>query len=355
MPSSTNARRVARRIAIGLCFGYASLSASVARSAEDGLFASTEPLVLRIEAPFSTIVNTRKKPEYQDAVLKFQDANGERSVGLRLRVRGHSRVEACDFPPLLLNFKTSELVGTLFEGEDKLKLTTHCKAISSHDQLIRLEYLTYRALNLLTETSLRARPVTVTYYDTQRAHVVAAERTGFFVEDDERFAARKGLQTVDVVSIDRGRYDRDAAGLVDMFEYFIGNTDWSALQGPKGSHCCHNILPFQRGDGVLVPVPYDFDSSGIVNAPYALPDQRLRIASVRQRLYRGPRCQPTADLERQFAKFDAVRPQLLELFSVSSGLDKSTAAGATGYVQEFFAVRADPKKVGRAFFTGCKN
>ncbi|HUL82828.1 MAG TPA: hypothetical protein VL131_11825 [Gammaproteobacteria bacterium] len=337
-----------------MCFGYASLAASVALSAENGLFASTEPLVIRIEAPFSTIVNSRKKPEYQDAVLKFQDANGERSVGLRLRVRGHSRVEACDFPPLLLNFKTNELVGTLFEGEDKLKLTTHCMAISSHDQLIRLEYLSYRVLNLLTETSLRARPVTVTYYDTQRMRVVAAERMGFFVEDDERFAERKGLQPVDVVSIDRGRYDRDSLALVDMFEYFIGNTDWSALLGPKGSHCCHNVLPFQRGDGVLVPVPYDFDSSGIVNAPYALPDQRLRIAAVRQRLYRGPRCQPTADLEAQFAKFDAARPQLLELFSVSSGLDKSTAAGATSYVQEFFAVRADPKKVERAFFTGCK-
>jgi len=354
MRPPTNACRVAHQVAIASCLGGALLAASVARAAEDGLFAATEPLAVRIEAPLTTILNRRENPEYQNATLKFQDASGARSVDVRVRVRGKSRVQACDFPPLLLNFKSSELIGTVFEGEDKLKLTTHCKFNSSHDQYIRLEYLSYRALNLLTDTSLRARLLKVTYYDTQRMRVVA-ERPGFFVEEDDRFGERKGLQRVDVESIDRARYDRDAVGLVDMFEYFIGNTDWSATAGPKGSHCCHNVVPFQRADGMLVPVPYDFDSSGIVNVPYALPDQRLRISSVRQRLYRGPRCEPVADLETRFAKFDALRPQLLDLYSTSSGLDSNVAKSATSYIEGFFAVRADPKKVEREFRAGCKN
>jgi hypothetical protein len=310
--------------------------------------------VLRLEAPFATIQNTRAKPEYQDATLKFQDASGERSLDVRVRVRGKSRVQACDFPPLLVNFRTSELVGTSFEGEDKLKLVTHCKINASFDQYLRLEYLSYRALNLLTDMSLRARPLKVTYYDTQRKRVIA-ERPGLFIEDEERFAERKGVQKVDLEKIDRARYDREALGLVDMFEYFIGNTDWAATLGPKGSHCCHNIVPYQRADGMLVPVPYDFDSSGIVNVPYAAPDERLHITSVRDRVYRGARCEPTPDLEPRFAKFDAVRPQLLELFSTSSGLEKGYAATARSYVEGFFAVRADPKRVERAFRAGCKN
>jgi hypothetical protein len=353
MPFATNARHLARRAAVAVGLGCALLAATT-RAADNALFSSQEPLVLRLEAPFATILNTRAKPEYQDATLKFNDASGERSLGLRLRVRGKSRVQACDFPPLLVNFKTNELVGTPFEGEDKLKLTTHCKTNTSHDQYIKLEYLSYRALSLLTDLSLRVRPVKVTYFDTQRARVLA-ERPGFFVEDEERFADRERLQKVDLVSIDRARYDRETLGLVDMFEYFIGNTDWSAFAGPKGSHCCHNIVPYQRADGMLVPVPYDFDSSGIVNAPYALPDQRLKINTVRERLYRGTRCEPAVDLEPRFAKFDAVRPQLLELFSTSSGLDSGVARGATSYVEGFFAVRADPKKVERAFRSGCKN
>jgi hypothetical protein len=354
MPSATNARRVARRVAVAAGLACALLAASGARAADNGLFASTEPLVLRLEAPFAAVENKRAKPEYRDATLKFQDASGERSLDVRVRVRGKSRVQACDFPPLLLNFKTSELVGTLFQGEDKLKLVTHCQTYASYDQYIRLEYLTYRALSLLTDMSLRARPLKVTYYDTERKRVVA-ERPGIFIEDEERFAERKGLQKVALDRIDRARYDRDALGLVEMFEYFIGNTDWSATAGPQGSKCCHNVVPYQRADGMLVPVPYDFDSTGIVNVPYAAPDERLRITSVRQRVYRGGKCEPASDLETRFAKFDAVRPQLLELFSAQSGLEKGYAASATSYVNEFFAVREDPKKVERAFRAGCKN
>jgi hypothetical protein len=353
MPFPTSARRVARRVSIAAWLSGALLAASDARAADNSLFASAEPLVLRLEAPLATIQNTHAKPEYQDGTLKFQDANGERSVDVRVRVRGHSRVHACDFPPLLVNFRTNELVGTPFEGEDKLKLVTYCGISRSYDQYVLLEYLSYRALNLLTDMSLRARPLKVTYYDTQRKRVIA-ERPGLFIEDEERFAERKGVQKVELEKIDRARYDREALGLVDMFEYFIGNTDWSEVLGPQGTHCCHNVVPYQRADGMLVPVPYDFDSTGIVNVPYALPNERLPIQSVRQRLYRG-RCEPVADLEPRFAKFDLVHPQLLELFSTASGLDKGYAASATSYVQEFFAVRADPKKVERAFRAGCKN
>jgi hypothetical protein len=93
----------------------------------------------------------------------------------------------------------------------------------------------------------------------------------------------------------------------------------------------------------------------MVNTPYALPNERLKINSVRQRLYRGGSCESLADLEPQFAKFDAVKPQLLELFSTNSGLDKRDAASATSYITEFFDTRSDPKKVERAFRSGCKN
>jgi len=354
MRPTTNARRVARRVSIVACFGGTLLGAHAARAADNGLFASAEPLVIRLEAPLTTIKNTRKQPEYRDGKLEFQDVAGVKSVDIRIRVRGKSRVQACDFPPLLLNFKTSELAGTVLEGEDKLKLVTHCGISDSYDQFLLLEYLSYRALGLLTDLTFRARPLKVTYYDTDRKRVIA-ERPGLFLENEDRFAERKGFQKNELESIDRARYDPEALGLVEMFEYFIGNTDWSATAGPKGTVCCHNIVPYQRADGTLVPVPYDFDSSGIVNPPYALPDQRLRIPNVRDRLYRGARCEPAADLEQRFAKFDAVRPQLLELFSMSSGLTKSFASSATDYVQQFFAVRADPKKVERAFRAGCKS
>ncbi len=332
----------------------ALLPAGGAYAVENGLFATSEPLVLRLEAPFSAIKGTRSKPQYMDGKLKLEEGGVEKAFDVRIRLRGHSRMEVCDFPPLLLNFKTSELKGSVLDGENKLKLVTHCKATTTYDQYLRLEYLSYRALNLLTDMSLRARPLTVTYYDTERQREVDV-RPALFIEAEDSFAERKGLTQVELQRIEPKQYDREALGLLNIFEYFIGNTDWAATAGPQGSACCHNIVPYQRPDGVLVPVPYDFDSAGIVNTPYALPNERLKINSVRQRLYRGTTCESLADFEPRFVKFDAVKPQLLELFSTSSGLDKRNAASATDYIDQFFEMRSDPKKVERAFRSGCKN
>jgi hypothetical protein len=333
----------------------ATLASSTAAYAADGrLFASNEPLVLRLEAPFAAIGRTKAKPEYMDGKLALREGGVDKSFDVRVRLRGKSRMQVCDFPPLRLNFKTGDLKGSVLEGENKLKLVTHCKATATYDQYLRLEYLSYRTLNLLTDTSLRARPLTVTYYDTERKRQLDV-RPALFIEDEEAFAEREGLTQVEVQRVEAKQYDQDALGLVNMFEYFIGNTDWSATAGPQGALCCHNVVPYRRADGMLVPVPYDFDSAGIVNAPHAVPNERLKIASVRQRLYRGTTCDSLDDFESRFAKFDAVKPQLLELFSTSSGLDKRYAAGATTYIDDFFATRSDPKKVERAFRSGCKN
>jgi len=331
-----------------------ALHGARAYAGDNALFASNEPLVLRLEAPFAALKGTKAKPEDMDGKLKLQEGGVEKTFDVRLRLRGHSRKELCDSPPLLLNFKTSDLKGSVLEGENKLKLVTQCKASATYEQYLRLEYLSYRALNLLTDMSLRARPLTVTYYDTERKREIDTQ-PALFIENEERFAERKGLTEVELTRIESKQYAGDALGLVNMFEYFIGNTDWSAVLGTQGGTCCHNIVPYRGADGVLVPVPYDFDSAGIVNTPYALPNERLRIDSVRQRLYRGTTCESLADLEPRFAKFDAVKPQLLELFSTSSGLSKTFAAGATAYVNEFFATRSDPKKVERAFRSACKS
>ena len=90
-------------------------------------------------------------------------------------------------------------------------------------------------------------------------------------------------------AVERAQYEPEALALLDVFQYLIGNTDWSAFAGPRGEDCCHNVVPYVRADGTFVPVAYDFDASGIVNPPHAAPDQRLPIRNVRQRLYRG-RC-----------------------------------------------------------------
>ncbi len=64
-----------------------------------------------------------------------------------------------------------------------------------------------------------------------------------------------------------------------IFEYMIGNTDWSMVYQ-------HNVEMLYLNSAAF-SIPYDFDHSGIVNAYYAKPNPMLNIRSVRDRVYRG--------------------------------------------------------------------
>ena len=333
----------------------AACCAAATFSASADLFGTDEPLALTLSAPFNTVFRQREDEDrqFQEAKLAYRDAAGvDVAVPLRVRVRGKSRAAVCDFPPLLLNFRTAELVGTAFEGEDRLKLVTHCKASATYDEYLQLEYLSYKVWSLVSATSLRARLVEVGYFDAERERELG-KRPGILLEDEDRFGERHGLTKFEGPTIARAKYDAQSLVLLEVFQYFLGNTDWSATQGPAGADCCHNVVPYVRADGVMVPVPYDFDSAGLVNAPHALPDERLPIRTVRQRLYRGP-CHTADELAPSFERFREQRASILALFGEQSGLSAKVAAGARAYVEGFYAILDDPKQREDAFFDACR-
>ena len=317
------------------------------------LFADDAPLTLRLEAPFATVKRSASDPQYSPGRLTYASADGAAvAVDLRVRARDKSRLAACSFPPLLLNFRTDDLDDTLLESQNRLKLVTHCEPRDANAQWVHLEYLAYRVLNLVTDASLRARPVEVTYFDTEREREVAAG-PGILLEDEQRFAERQNFQLINEPTLKRGRYDQRALALVGAFQYFIGNTDWSALAPSNGeSECCHNVIPLARDDGVLVPIVYDFDSAGIVNTSYALPDERLGISSVRQRLYRGT-CLDPAALQTSLEPFLAHRQEIRALYEGYPPLTKRNRDSALTYIDQFYEVLADSKRVERAFRSIC--
>jgi hypothetical protein len=348
-----------RSCALTLCLGaLVALGSAAIADAQDhgappaGLFASEEPLKFRLELPMNEVLGRRKDPEYSDGRLVYTGPDGaETALDLRVRVRGKSRVLACGFPPLLLNFPAKELDGTWFDGENKLKLVTHCMSSEIYERYELVEYLNYRVLNLLTDMSLRVRPVEVTYYDSKKERIFIT-KPGFLIEDEERFAARHGLHLVTDESVERSRYDAKALALVEMFQYFIGNTDWSATQGPEGKTCCHNVVPMARDDGSIVPIVYDFDSTGIVNPPYALPDVRLPIRNVRTRLYRGP-CHEPAEIAASYEPFQRLRPEITALFDQQQARLGKTADAVRSYIDDFYATLASRESAERAFNVNC--
>ena len=320
------------------------------------LFDTNEPLAFELAAPFPDVFRQREAEdrEYHDATLTYGgDVAGTGvTVPLRVRVRGRSRAAECDFPPLRLNFRKPDVVDTVFDGEDNLKLVTHCKNSESYDEYLRLEYLIYRVQALVTPYSLRARPIEAHYVDSNRDRDEGT-RPAILLEDEERFGERQGMTMFVGTRVDRTRYDAETLAIFDVFQYLIGNTDWSATDGPGEEQCCHNVTPYVREDGRMIPVAYDFDSAGLVNAPHALPNERLPIRNVRQRLYRG-QCRSAEELSPIFARFEQQRSAILALFSEQSGLDADDAESAREYIEGFYAVLADDKRRAREFFNDCR-
>lgn len=317
------------------------------------LFQSNEPLSMTISAPFRTLNWYRGEDRpYQPATLTMTDKDGkEIRLDLEVRVRGNFRSQrsVCANTPLKLNFKRKSLSNTVFDGENKLKLVTQCRNSDNYEQYLLLEYIIYRVYQLFTDSSLRVRLVTIHYYDSEKEKDLGT-RKAFFLEDIGRMAKRLDLKEVHEKKLSPDDYDPAMINLVYLFEYFIGNTDWSSIEGEGDEDCCHNIIPLTRKHGNLVPVPYDFDISGLVNPPYAVVNESLPIHTVKMRLYRGF-CQSDAVLRKTIAAFIDKRDAIIALYKNQPGLSERSISKSLDFINDFYRTIQDEKKLDR-YVTG---
>jgi hypothetical protein len=342
-------------------FAFVLLALAPATHAGDAntLFDHRDALEIVLEGPFGTLAHdTKADPPYRDATLVWKDAAGaDQRVALKVKPRGNSRrrPSACRFPPLRLNFPKNMPADAPFAGLDKVKLVTHCGRLGDADPAyaarVRLELLLYRVFNRVSAQSFRVRELAVTYVDTDHGNARSVE-PAFLIEPDEMLAKRLGMKRVDVEAIDRAQLESVQAGLVEMFEYLAGNTDFSMIRGPAGDRCCHNIVLLATANDKVSPIPYDFDSTGVVEAPYALPAQALHIQNVRQRVYRGY-CRSEAELMATVAAFGSARDDIYALFRNDAVLDKKTIDHTVDYLDEFYAVIDDPKALDRKIASKC--
>ena len=132
-------------------------------SSPDPLFQDDAPLQVEITAPFSQLIRERPKDRELPGSFTFRDSNGVSiELDVKVRARGRYRHTNCDFPPLFLNFKRSQLDGTLFEQQNKLKVVAHCKESLRYQQSVLREYLAYRMLNFVTDRIFHPSSVRMT-------------------------------------------------------------------------------------------------------------------------------------------------------------------------------------------------
>jgi hypothetical protein len=134
----------------------------------DPLFREHDVLEMTITAPIGTILRERSTEKYEPGKVSIIGPDGSASeFDVRVRARGNFRRENCRHPPAWLNFKRSDVAGTLFENQNKLKLVVHCDRSPLYDQLVLREYLAYRIFNELTDNSFRVRLLRVSYVDSE--------------------------------------------------------------------------------------------------------------------------------------------------------------------------------------------
>jgi len=314
------------------------------------LFKEIEPLTFTLTGDFSA-VNKERNPNNKKlfpATLTVQDAKGPRDIPVKIGSRGHFRlmVRNCDFVPLRLEVPHGdEAAGTPFEGQTTLKLGTHCRSDREYDNYTLREYLTYRLFNLVTPLSFRARLARATYVDAKSKKTIG-NRYSIFIEHENDVARRFGGRVVELPRVQFTDLDPATLNRMMLFEYMIGNTDFSIW-------ALHNVRIVQDRNRRLFPVPYDFDLSGLVHAPYAAPDPRIGIRSVLDRLYRGP-CRTTDEFDEAAESFRAKRADMFTLLDSMRDLAPLARGEAKNYLEGFFRTIEKPDSIKRQFVNGCK-
>jgi hypothetical protein len=334
--------------------GLLAVSAANAASAPDPLFQSAEVLNVRLTAPISTLLSERPIDEELPGTLQFTNSAGEdQQFDILVRTRGRFRHQesTCDFPPLRINFKKSQTKNTLFHKQDKLKLVTHCQVQTRYEQTLLREYLAYRILNLLTDASFRVRLLRITYVDND-GESDELTRYGVVIEHRDRLAKRLHEPVTDIQRTRIKNLDPSHTNLVSMFHYLIGNTDFSPIVAANGESCCHNHVLFGAEGTPYRSVPYDFDQSGIVDAPYATTNPRFKLRNVRQRLYRG-RCINNDRLDATIGVFRDKHDAISALVSTEKTLKNAAQKKMTAYINNFYKTLASEKRVQAAFVKPC--
>ncbi len=300
------------------------------------LFNSDTIISIQISCDLDELLNDRGEDnKYHEALLNFKGA----VYTVKLKTRGvyRRKKENCFLPPLRLKFERSQMKGSIFSNFKKLKLVLPCYNKTAYEQYILKEYLAYKIYNILTDYSFKVRLIKLKIKDLDNKYD-SIECSAFFIEPYKNLCKRVSGYPLEVKNIHPNFTNTEMITLLSVFQYMIGNTDWSVK-------ALHNIklISFENSKKP-VAVPYDFDQCGLVNAPYALAAEHLNIESVRTRVYNGY-YQPIEVLQPVLDKFRQNKEKIYQAVNSVPGLKKRYIDETIKYFDQFYKTIDHPKKI----------
>lgn len=312
------------------------------------LFRTDEIFEFTMTMNMKEVYRDVEERNYHAVVINWNGPDGTtHALNSRAKVRGHTRTmkSTCRIPPLLLNFKKSETKGTPFSKQKKIKLVSHCKNSKSFQEYVEKEYLIYKLYNLVSPYSFKVRPCKITYVDSEKPEDISTH-FGFLIESIKDLAKRNEMKEYEGLIRNQEALDKDNLDKMVLFQYMIGNLDWSV---PKR----HNIKIMRKEDGSLpLAVPYDFDYSGLVDAPYAVPPEGIDITSVRTRVFWGLCRDKGYTSQIQF--YRQLQPKIIEALEGATYLEEKNRSEVRDYVGEFYIDISNPKMVTMKIDQACR-
>lgn len=296
----------------------------------DTLFRSDEIINMEFRSDFSGIQKDRiETTVFHDGELIYYNSDGSSvRLSVEVSVRGNFRKNPvnCSFPPLRVDFDKKEVRNTLFENQDKLKLVTPCRS----DEDVIDEYLVYKLYNQVTDLSLKTRLVRINYYDTGIDSLIF-KRYSFFLEDKDHAAERNNLIDKDFF-LTPFELEKEHFMKLSVFQYLIGNRDWFVTSR-------HNIILMQASDSTLPPyaVPYDFDFSGFVNAPYTKPPEGSVSLEEDRRVFKGL-CYTEDEFREVFEFYKNLRPVFRSIIRDQKQLSPAARRHILDYMNVFYGI-----------------
>jgi len=244
------------------------------------LFLDETPLDIKLSIAIKDVKAITSDTVYTPYIMYYKSGGVWDSIKVDVRARGDYRRKECYYPPLRVKIKKGDAKGTVFEGNKSLKLVLPCKQVKENS-LIMKEYICYQLYEPITKYTFNTRLVNIEFTDLNNKKIKGVQILGFFIEDDDLVAARHKGKVIENLKVHPKNLQDSSSVRHDMFQFMIANTDWSTT-------FLHNAKIIQLDESQkFIPLAYDFDMSGFVNAPYAVPDETLGLSSVRERLYRG--------------------------------------------------------------------
>ena len=299
-----------------------------------------------LELDFEQLLREKEGNAFRPAQLRYVDKTGAaQEVAVGIKPKGHSRRTICDIPPVKIRFPKEFLTAHGLQPSSVLELVVICKEEPGYEQYVLREYAAYRLYNILTGKSLRVQLLKLKFQQTGKKGT-EAEGFAFFTEPEEELAQRLGGKVVEPSRISPKGLEPTEFDVLSLFEFMVGNTDWYVYNR-------HNIATMIiEGDSLPIGVPYDFDYSGFVRTPYAVPAERLKIPDVTIRYFLGL-CRRPDDWQPTLQLFRDKKADLLGFCQQFPHFNKDSRKYTTGYLEDFFELLDNPKKVQEKIVEHC--